>query len=210
MATPLKHVKYIETVLKDVSHVLRALHEDQRIPFELRSQLSACLDELTHALLALQDDETGLQVLLEQLDALYAPVEPPVTRSWTRLRGSLIDCIEKAADTYFFTTQEDQGGHDWRVLVSRMEFLRFEKHVCTPHELLERVKQRPEATRAAILDYDTAWFGEMIKVDRIDGHADPNLWVHAKLYLLGNNEPVALVYRIDFEEEDEHPDESEA
>jgi hypothetical protein len=90
-----------------------------------------------------------------------------------------------------------------------MEFLRFEKDVCTPQDLLKRVKQCSEATRAAILDYDTAWFGEMIKVDWIDEQTDLNLWIHAKLYLLGNNQPIALVYRIDVEGEDEDPEESE-
>jgi hypothetical protein len=212
MTTPLKHVAYIETVLKDISHVLRVLHEDQRVPIEQRSRLSGCLDELAHAQLDLQDDETGLKVLLEQLYAFYEPLEPPVTRSWTRVRGSLVACVEKTADTYYYTTQEDQGGHDWRVLVSPLEFLRLERHVFTPQQLLERVKQHPEASRAAILDYDTSWFGEMIKVDWSDGQSDSNLWVHAKLYLLGNNEPFALVYRIDFEEQEkvEYLEESEA
>jgi hypothetical protein len=156
MTTPLKHVAYIETVLKDISHVLRVLHEDQRVPIEQRSRLSGCLDELAHAQLDLQDDETGLKVLLEQLYAFYEPLEPPVTRSWTRVRGSLVACVEKTADTYYYTTQEDQGGHDWRVLVSPLEFLRLERHVFTPQQLLERVKQHPEASRAAILDYDTS------------------------------------------------------
>jgi hypothetical protein len=209
MASPLQHVTYIETVLKDVSHVLRALHEDQRVPFEQRSRLSGCLDELAHALLALQDDETGLQALLENMYAFYESVEPPVTRSWTRVRGSLLECIEPLSDTYFYTTQEDQGGHDWPVLVLHMEGERFERNVFTPQQLLERVKHHPDAKRVAILDYDTAWFGETIKVDWADGQEDPNLWVHAKVYLLGNNEPLALVYRIDFEEFEDF-EESEA
>ena len=61
----------------------------------------------------------------------------------------------------------------------------------------KRIKHHPEATKAAIVDYDTAWFGETFKVNWTDGQAGPDLWVHAKLYLLGNNEPLALVYRID-------------
>jgi hypothetical protein len=146
MTTPMKLISYIETVLKDVSHVLRALHEDQRVPFEQRSRLSGCLDELAHALLDLQDDETGLKALLEQMYAFYEPLEPPVTRSWTRVRGSLEDCVEKMSDIYFYTSQEDQGGHDWRVLVSHIESERFERHVFTPQQLLERVKQLPEAS----------------------------------------------------------------
>jgi hypothetical protein len=212
MTTPLQHVAYIETVLKDVSHVLRALHEDQRFPNEQRSRLSGCLDELAHALLDLQDDETGLKVLLDHMYAFYESVEPPVTRSWTRVRGTLLECVEKMSDIYFYTSQEDQGGHDWRVLVLHRESECFERHVFTPQQLLERIKQHPDATRAAILDYDTSWFGEAIKVDWADGQTEPNLWVHAKVYRLGKNEPVALVYRIDFEEEeeDECPGESEA
>ena len=74
-----------------------------------------------------------------------------------------------------------------------------------------RIKHHPDASKAAILDYDTTWFGETVRVDWADqtnGHADPNLWVHAKLCLLGKNEPVALVYRIDVEEL-EDPEESE-
>jgi hypothetical protein len=209
MASPLQHVAYIETVLKDVRNVLRALHEDQQVPFEQRARLSGCLDELAHALLALQDDQTGLQALLVNMYAFYEPLEPPVTRSWTRVRGSLEDCVEKMSDTYFYTTQEDQGDHDWRVLVLHMESERFERHVFTPQQLLECIKHHPDARRAAILDYDTSWFGETIKVDWADGQANPSLWVHAKLYLLGNNEPFALVYRIDFEEVEDH-EESEA
>jgi hypothetical protein len=209
MASPFKHITYIETVLKDVSLVLRALHEDQRVPFEQRARLSGCLDELAHALLALQDDETSVQALLENMYVFYGPLEPPVTRSWTRVRGSLLECVEKLSDTYYYTTQEDQGGHDWRVLVIHMESERFERNVFTPQQLLERVKHDPDASRAAILEYDTSWFGETIKVDWPEGQADPNLWVHAKLYMLGNNQPFVLVYRIDFEEE-EDLEESEA
>jgi len=209
MASPLKHIAYIETVLKDVSLVVRTLHEDQRVPFEQRALLSGCLDELGHALLALQDDETGVHALLENMYAFYQPIEPPVTRSWTRMRGSLLDCVEKLSDTYYYTTQEDQGGHDWRVLVFDMEHEHFERRVFTPQQLLERVKHHSDATRAAIVDYDTAWCGETFKVDWTDVQTGPDLWVHAKLYLLGNNEPLALVYRIDFEEF-EDVEESEA
>jgi hypothetical protein len=169
-------------VLKDVSLVLRALHEDQRVPFEQRARLSGCLDELAHALLALQDDETGVQALIENMYAFSEPVEPPVTRSWTRMRGTLLDCVEKLSDTYFYTTQEDQGGHDWRVLMFDKGHEHFERHVFTTQQLLEHIKHHSDATRAAIVDYDTAWFGETIKVDWTDGQAGPDLWVHAKLY----------------------------
>jgi hypothetical protein len=175
MASPLQHVAYIETVLKDVLLVLRALHEDQRVPFEQRARLSGCLDELAHALLALQDDETGLQAMLENMSKFYEPVEPPLTRSWTRVRGSLLECVEKLSNTYYYTTQEDQGGHDWRVLVLDMDREHVERSVFTPQQLLERMKHHPDSTRAAILDYDTAWFGETIKVDKADDQTGPNL-----------------------------------
>jgi hypothetical protein len=85
----------------------------------------------------------------------------------------------------------------------------FERRGFTPQQLLELIKHHPDPTRAAIVDYDTACFGETIKVDWTDGQAGPDLWVHAKLYLMGNNEPLALVYRIDFEEFDDF-EESEA
>jgi hypothetical protein len=212
MGSPLKHITYIETVLKDVSLVLQVLHADERVPFEQRARLSGCLDELDHALLAVQDDEIGVRALLENMYAFYEPVEPPATKSWTRMRGTLLDCTQKLSDTYYYTTQEEQGGHDWRVLVFDRGSEHFERRVFTPQQLLERIKHHPDATRAAVLDFDSAWFGETIKVDwadRTNGQADPNLWVHAKLYLLGNNEPVALVYRIDFEEFDD-PEEREA
>jgi hypothetical protein len=72
-----------------------------------------------------------------------------------------------------------------------------------------RIKHHPEPTRAAVLDYDTAWFGKTIKVDWTDGQAGPDLWVYAKLYVLGKNEPLTLVYRIDFEEFEDPEEESE-
>jgi hypothetical protein len=86
----------------------------------------------------------------------------------------------------------------------------FERRVFTPQQLLDRIKLHPEATRATELDYDTAWFGETIQVDLADGQAGQDLWVHAKLYLLGNNEPIALVYRIDFEVFEDLEEEREA
>jgi hypothetical protein len=66
------------------------------------------------------------------------------TEHWTRFQGTLQECLEKAASIYSYTTQEDQGGHDWRVLVPRMEIGPFDRNVFMPGELLEIVKQRPE------------------------------------------------------------------
>jgi hypothetical protein len=37
----------------------------------------------------------------------------------------------------------------------------------------------------------------------IDEQANPNVWVFAKVYLEGKNEPVALIYRIDFADDEE-------
>jgi hypothetical protein len=50
-----------------------------------------------------------------------------------------------------------------------------------------------------ILVHDTSWFGKSVYRDE---QTEP-LWVFAKLYIVGNNEPVALIYRIDFEDEEE-------
>ena len=76
------------------------------------------------------------------------------------------------------------------MLVFDKEHEHFERRVFTPQQLLERIKHHSDATRAAIVDYDTAWFGETFKVDWTDGQTGPDLWVHAKLYLLGKNEPL--------------------
>ena len=43
-----------------------------------------------------------------------------------------------------------------------------------------------------MLEYDTSRLGLVIE----------DLWVFAKLYLVGSTSPIALVHRIDFEEED--------
>jgi hypothetical protein len=94
-----------------------------------------CRAELDHALLALQDDENGLQALLKNMYAFYELIEPPLTRSWTRMRGSLLDWVEKLSDTYYYTTQEDQGGHDRRVLVFDKECEHCDRRVFTPQRL---------------------------------------------------------------------------
>src|SRR5712691_8162904 len=102
--TPLQNLNYVETVLKDVEAVLKAMHEDmEAIPFEQRGKLSGCLDEIFHALSAIEDDEVGLRGKVERLLAIEQRVEPPVTKAWTRYRGSLLQCLEKAADTYYYT-----------------------------------------------------------------------------------------------------------
>jgi hypothetical protein len=197
--TPLQNLNYVETVLKDVEAFLKAMHEDmEAIPFEQRGKLSGCLDEIYHALSAIEDDEVGLRGKVERLLAIEQRVEPPVTKAWTRYRGSLLQCLEKAADTYYYTTQEDQGGHDWRVW--SLSFKLLDQETFTPQELVTSMaEQADQAALPAILDYDTSWFGETVYRD--DGQ-EP-LWVHAKLYLVGSSEPIALIYRIDFEDEEE-------
>lgn len=200
--TPLQNLKYVETVLKDVRAVLKKMHEDQAVPSEQRGKISGCLDEIFHALGTIEDDEVGLQGKLERLIAIETLVEPPVTKQWTRYRGSLLQCLEKAADTYYYQTQEDQAGHDWRVHVNSV----LPGGLDLLEQIGPRVEQQPEAALPAWLDYDTSWFGESIKVD---AQAEP-LWVHAKLYVLsseqGSREPIALIYRIDFEDEEESED----
>ncbi len=133
------------------------------------------------------------------------------TEPWTRFRGTLLECLEKAASLYSYTTQEEQGGHDWRVLVPRMEIGPFDRNVFMLAELREIVKQRPEqAHQPAILEHDTSWVGETVKFAWIDEQANPNVWVFAKVYLQGKDEPVALIYRIDFaDEEGDYPEDEE-
>ncbi|HLI07053.1 MAG TPA: hypothetical protein VKV40_10850 [Ktedonobacteraceae bacterium] len=125
-------------------------------------------------------------------------VKPAHTRQWKRYRGTLLQCLEKAASIYAYTTQEDQGNIDWRVQTWRLK--QRDKDTFTPAELLERIRQDPEqATLPAILDYDSAWFGETVYPD--DGPAE-GLWVHARLYIVGIDQiPAAIIYRIDFEDE---------
>lgn len=202
--TPLQKLKYVEIVLKDVQAVLKQMHEDKEaIPFEQRGKLSGCLDEIYHAQLAIDDDETGLRGKLERLMAIEQRVEPPKTKpSWTRYRGSLLQCLEKAADTYYYQTQEDQGGHDWRVWATGLK--QRDKDVFIPSELLERIASNPDqAALPAILDYDEGWFGYTLYRDE----EKDSLWVHAHLYIVGDNQPVAHIYRIDFESEEGQYDE---
>ena len=198
--TPLQNLTYVETVLKDVQAVLKTMHEDQTVPFEQQGKLSGCLDEIWHALGTIQDGETGLRGKLKRLEAIEKRVEPPVTGTWTRYRGSLLQCLEKAADTYNYTTQENQGDHDWRVWALQLK--QRDKDIFTPQELRERIAHEPDQTALpAILDYDTSWLGKSLyREDQVEP-----LWVHAKLYIVGDNEPVALIYRIDFEDEEEEP-----
>jgi hypothetical protein len=202
--TPLQNLTYIETVLEDVQAVLKKMHEDQDIPSEQREKLSACLNEIYFALRTIQDDGIGLHSKIEWLMSIEQQVEPPVTNAWTRFRGSLRQCLEKAAETYYYTTQEDQGDIDWRVWTTSLK--QRDKDVFIPSELLERMAaDQDQAALPAILDYDTAWVGESLSRD---DQVEP-LWIHAKLYMVGNNEPVAWIYRIDFEEKELSGEEQE-
>ncbi len=120
------------------------------------------------------------------------------------MRGSLLQCLAKAAETYYYITQEDQGNIDWRVWTTGLK--QRDKDVSVPSELLERIAaDQEQASLPAILDYDTAWVGESLFRDN---QVEP-LWIHAKLYIVGNNEPVAWIYRIDFEEEELSEEEQE-
>ncbi len=200
--TPLQNLKYVETVLKDARAVLMKMHEDKDgVSFEQRGKISGCLDEIGFALLRIEDDEIGLREKVARLMAIEQRVEPLNTQNWKRYRGSLLQCLKKAADTYYYTTQEDQGGHDWRVWATGLK--QRDTDVFRPYELLERIASSPDqAALPAILDYDTSWFGYSLHRDE---EAD-SLWVHAHLYIVGDNQPVAHIYRIDFEEEEEPVD----
>ena len=128
--------------------------------------------------------------------------EQTLTNQWTRWCGTFQECLQKATRIYC-QMHEDQGEHVWHVLVPDLAIGRCEKHAFLLQEFLEYVKTRPEATTQAILEYHTGWNGEIHQVDWMDEQKDAHLWVFAKLYLEGNNEPVALIYHINFEDEDE-------
>jgi hypothetical protein len=128
--------------------------------------------------------------------------ERTFTKHWTRWSGTLQECLQKATGIYH-QPHEDQGNSVWRVLVPGLEIGRYEKNVFLLQELLERVKTRPEATKQAILEYDTDWDGKIHMIGWINEQKDSHVWIFAKLYLEGKNEPVALIYHIDFEDEEE-------
>jgi hypothetical protein len=135
----------------------------------------------------------------------------PFTEHWTRFTGTLEQCLNKAWDLYHYRTHEDQGGHDWRVLVRAATdgkhitaIGRQDRDTHTPQELYEDVKQRPaEASRPAVLEYDAGWFGESLDI------GEQHYWTFGKLYFDdGSKDPIALFYRIDFPDEDEEESES--
>jgi hypothetical protein len=176
------------------------------------SQVILGATEAWHLLVWLYDNHRDrLSQLLRKAEEGKQARTHASTEPWTRFQGTLLECLEKAASLYSYTTQEDQGGHDWRVLVPRMEIGPFDRNVFMLAELLEIVKQRPEqAQQPAILEHDTSWVGETVKFAWIDEQANPNVWVFAKVYLQGKDKPVALIYRIDFEDEEgDYPEEEE-
>jgi hypothetical protein len=91
----------------------------------------------------------------------------------------------------------------WRVLVPGSAIGSFEKNTFTLQELLESIKTRPEAAKQAILEYDIDFNGEIYQVDWMSEQKQAHLWVFAKLYVEGKKEPVALIYHIEFEDEEE-------
>ncbi len=169
------------------------------------SQVTLDATAAYHLLVWLHDNHRDrLHQLMHKAEGEKRAITHASTEPWTRFQGTLQECLEKAASIYSYTTQEDQGGHDWRVLVPRMEIGPFDRNVFMAGELLEIVKQRPEqAQQPTILEHDTSWVGETMKFAWIDEQANPNVWVFAKVYLEGKNEPVALIYRIDFADDEE-------
>jgi hypothetical protein len=127
--------------------------------------------------------------------------ERTFTRQWTRWSGTLQECLQKATGIYH-QPHADQGNPVWRVLVPGVEIGRCEKNAFLLEELLECVKRRPEATKQAILEYDPGRDGQIQAVNWMNEQKDSHIWVFAKLYLAGKNEPVALIYHIDFEDEE--------
>ena len=128
--------------------------------------------------------------------------EQTFTRHWTRWSGTLQECLQRATGIYH-RTHADQENPVWRVLVPGMEIGRCEKKAFLLEDLLECVKRRPEATKQAILECATGCDGEIQTVDWMNEQKDSHIWVFAKLYLEGKNEPVALIYHIDYEDEEE-------
>jgi hypothetical protein len=115
---------------------------------------------------------------------------------WTRCRGTLEACLQQATGIYH-QPHEHQGNPVWRVFVPGSAI------GITPQELLETIKIRPEAAKQAILEYDTDRDGEIYQVDSMDEQKDARLWVFAKLYLEDKKDPMALIYHIAFEDEEE-------
>jgi hypothetical protein len=125
-----------------------------------------------------------------------------LTTHRTRCRGTFQECLQQAIGIYH-QPHEDQGNPAWRVLVPGSAIGSFEKNIFTLQELLESIKTRPEAAKQAMLEYDTDFSGEIYQVDWMGEQKHAHLWVFAKLYLEGKKEPVALIYHIDFEDEEE-------
>lgn len=125
-----------------------------------------------------------------------------LTTHRTRCRGTLQECLQQAVSIYH-QTHEGQGNPVWRVLIPDLAIGSFEKNSFALQELLDSVKTRPEAAKQAILEYDTDYKGENRQVNLMSEQKDAHLWVFAKLYLEGKKEPVALIYHIDFEDEEE-------
>jgi hypothetical protein len=119
-----------------------------------------------------------------------------------RYRGTLQECLQQAVSIYH-QVHECQGHPAWRVLTPDLAIGSFEKNNFTLQELLDSVKTRPEAAKQAILEYDTDCDGEIYQVNWMKEQKDAHLWVFAKLYLEGKKEPVAFIYHIDFEDEEE-------
>ena len=114
----------------------------------------------------------------------------------TRYRGTLQECLQQAVSVYH-QAPEGQGNPVWRVFVPGSAIS------ITPQELLETIKTGPEAAKQAILEYDTDCDGEIYQVDWMGEQKQAHFWVFAKLYVEGKKEPVALIYHIDFEDEEE-------
>jgi hypothetical protein len=125
-----------------------------------------------------------------------------LTTHRTRCRGTLQECLQQAVSIYH-QTHEGQGNPVWRVLIPDLAIGSFEKKNFTPQELLGSIKTRPEAAKQALLECDTDCDGETYQVSWMEEQKDAHLWVFAKLYLEGKKEPVALIYHIDFEDEEE-------
>ena len=121
-------------------------------------------------------------------------------------KGTLLECVKKAADIYLLRTRQEQGTTQFYCLIrdpllkglylnpgesERMTLKRLGEAITQQAQ----VSQAPVGYKSALLEYDDAWAGE----------AFDDRWVFGKLYLTGTSEPVALIYQLDLKQDEETP-----
>ena len=121
-----------------------------------------------------------------------------------QIKGTLLECVKKAADIYQLKTQEKQGTSHFYCLVRYPLLTGLYLHPGESEQMsLKRlgeaitqqgqVSQAPVGHEPALLEYDDTWVGEALDDWR----------VFSKLYLVGTSEPVAFIYRLDLKQDEE-------